>query len=99
MGEAEASTAPLVSAGPGLWLVDGLLYREAADEELPASFEDPGLGLFRVACTNGFTGDVSVMSAFLHNPHRWPQCFPQGEGSHCCCRTLLLRRVEELSAA
>lgn len=66
---------------------------EASWDDVPSRFTDPRCADFRTVCSNGFVGDLSIGSAFMHKPARWPQCFPQGEDGDACCTTRLERRV------
>ena len=63
---------------------------DVSEDELPARFGD-ACKMFRVVCSNGFTGPLSLESAFLHKPTRYPQCFPSGEDGSACCTTRIQR--------
>lgn len=61
-------------------------------DDLPERFADPRCDDFRVVCSNGWEGGISIGSAFDHKPPRWPQCFPQGADGDACCTRVVLRR-------
>lgn len=65
----------------------------ASADDLPERFTDPRLDDFRTVCSNGFEGDISIESAFMHKPRKWPQCFPDGPDGDACCTTVIVRRV------
>lgn len=65
----------------------------ANEDELPERFTDPRLDDFLYVCSGGWEGTVSIGSAFIHKPSRYPQCFPDGEDGNACCTTVLLRRA------
>lgn len=62
-------------------------------DELPDRFSDPRCKEYRTICSNGFEGDISLGSAFIHKPRRWPQCFQDGADGEACCTSVLVRRV------
>ena len=62
-------------------------------DDLPERFSDPKCKEFRTICSNGFDGDISIGSAFLHKPSRWPQCFPDGPNGDACCTSVVVRVV------
>lgn len=64
----------------------------AAKRELPETFRDPRCEQFRCICSNGFEGDLSIGSAFVHKPRSYPQCFPGGEDSDAVCTSVFVRR-------
>lgn len=66
-------------------------FRPADEQELPDSF-GPACDAFRVMCRNGFVGDLSLESAFLHKARKWPACFAANP-SEADCNCLNLRRV------
>jgi hypothetical protein len=65
----------------------------ASVDELPERFDDPRCGDFRTVCSNGFEGGISIASAFIHKPSRWPQCFPNGAEGDASCTNAIIRRV------
>lgn len=65
----------------------------ASNDELPERFSDPRCEDFRCICSNGFEGSISIGSAFLHKPHRWPQCFPDGAAGDASCTSAIVRRT------
>jgi len=68
-------------------------YEQATWDELPDRFTDPRCDDFHWVCSNGCVGGISIGSAFVHKPARWPQCFPDGEEGQACCTRVLLRKV------
>lgn len=68
------------------------MYELASWDDLPARFSDPRCGDFITVCSGGFEGDISIGSAFMHKPARYPQCFRE-DAEDACCTTVLLRRV------
>ncbi len=64
------------------------------EDDLPVSFRDPAIDDFRIVCSNGFIGDLSIGSAFSHSPRRWPQCFPNGADSYSTCKSSYQRRKQ-----
>jgi hypothetical protein len=70
------------------------MWRLASDDELPSRFTDQQCAEFRCVCSNGFEGDLSLGSAFLHKPARYPQCFPAGDGEVARCTTVILRQIQ-----
>lgn len=68
-------------------------WKRCASEDLPNSFSDPRIGDFRTCCSNGFVSDLSIGSAFMHSPDRWPQCFPNGPDSDAVCENFFQRRA------
>lgn len=69
-----------------------MTWRLASDDEMPTRFADPALAEFRCVCSNGFDGDLSIGSAFMHKPARFPQCFPDGEAGDAACTTVIVRQ-------
>lgn len=69
------------------------LWVLADDDELPERFTDPRCDDFRCVCSNGFEGDMTIGSAFLHKRARWPQCFPEIDGDAICTNVLVRRAV------
>ena len=67
-------------------------WRLANETELPKRFTDPAIDDFQYVCSNGWEGSVSIGSAFIHKPHRWPQCFPGGPESKAVCTCVLLKK-------
>jgi hypothetical protein len=65
----------------------------ASVDDLPDRFTDPRCDDFRTICSNGFEGDISIGSAFVHKPRNWPQCFPNGEDGDCSCTAVIVRRL------
>lgn len=72
-------------------------YRPAQQEELPERF-GPECDAFKVICSNGFVGDLSLETAFRHKPAQWPQCFPLGAEGDSSCSILEMRRVGKKAA-
>lgn len=68
------------------------MWRLASDEEIPERFTDPVCAEFACVCSNGFEGDLTIGSAFLHKRTRWPQCFPVPDGD-AICTNVVLRRI------
>lgn len=66
---------------------------KASADDLPERFTDPRCAEFRYICSNGFESDITLSAAFLHKPHRWPQCFPNGADGDCSCTLAIVRRV------
>jgi hypothetical protein len=75
------------------WKGNVMAYVLTSWDDVPERFTDPRCDEFTTVCSNGFHGDLSVGSAFLHKPKRWPQCFPNGEGGDACCTTVVLRKT------
>lgn len=69
---------------------DASEWEDVSDDDLPARWGDACKG-FRVICSNGFVGSLTLGSAFLHKPSTWPQCFPNGEDGRACCTTRVQR--------
>lgn len=67
-------------------------FRPCNDDELPERFGDECKN-FKTMCSNGFTGELSLESAFLHKPSRFPQCFPDGPDGDADCNFQYMRRV------
>lgn len=75
----------------GAWVeVDG--------NELPDRFTDPECDQFRCISSCGFVGDLSIGSAFLHKPDRFPDCFPGGADSEAICNSIFVKRVGKKAA-
>lgn len=73
-------------------------WMAASYDELPDRWGDPRCADFRTVCSNGFVGDISLGSAFMHKPSHWPQCFPNGADGDCSCTVRLERRAHLASA-
>ncbi|WP_119167092.1 DUF5131 family protein [Algihabitans albus] len=72
-------------------------FRPATAEELPERF-GPECDAFKVICSNGFVGDLSLETAFRHKPAHWPQCFPRGPEGDCCCNPIEMVRIGKKAA-
>ena len=72
-------------------------WAPVTEEEIPDKF-GPVCDPFRTMCSNGFIGGLSLDSAFLHAPHRWPQCFPQGADGDATCTHAYLHYVGKKAA-
>jgi hypothetical protein len=68
-------------------------WTEADWNDVPDSFSDPSIDDFRILCSNGFVGDLSIGSAFRHKPGQFPDCFPHGPDRDAVCKMTLQRRV------
>lgn len=69
----------------------------AREEELPEHFGRK-CDRFRVMCSNGFVGPVSLESVFLHKPAQFPGCFPSGADGDCTCAVANMQRVGKQQA-
>lgn len=72
-------------------------WAPAQDNEIPEKF-GPECEGFRCMCSNGYVGKLSIGSAFIHKPHRWPQCFPNGAEGESSCRSVFLQRIGKRAA-
>ncbi|WP_420411647.1 DUF5131 family protein [Roseibium sp.] len=73
-------------------------WAPATIEDLPARFTDPECERFRCISSCGFVGDLSIGSAFLHKPDRFPDCFPNGADGDAICKSAFVRRVGKKAA-
>ena len=67
-------------------------WETCGEDDLPTRFIDPAINDFRIVCSNGFVGTLSIGSAFQHNPRNWPQCFPNGDDGDAICACSYQRR-------
>lgn len=72
-------------------------WRQANEDEIPERF-GPACDSFRVMCSNGFVGDLSLESAFPHKPARYPDCFPMGADGDSSCNVVTMIRVGKKAA-
>lgn len=68
------------------------MYELASWDDVPTRFGDPRCDDFLLVRSCGFEGGLSLGSAFIHKPARYPQCFPSGADADSCCTGALLRR-------
>ena len=66
------------------------VFAPITDDELPQNF-GPECDDFICMCSNGFVGDLSIGSAFLHNPKHYPNCFPNGQESDAVCNSVNMK--------
>lgn len=71
------------------------VWEDCLEDDLPRHFGSPRCADFRVICSNGFIGDLSLQSAFLHSPNWWPQCFPNGANEDAICTTKFQRIIPQ----
>ncbi|MBO6759320.1 MAG: phage Gp37/Gp68 family protein [Roseibium sp.] len=68
-------------------------WKPVADSEVPETFRSPECAQFRVVSSCGYVGDLSIGSAFMHKPARYPGCFPNGPDGDAICETVFMRNV------
>ena len=73
------------------------MWAPVTDDELPENFGRE-CDNFRCICSNGFVGELSIVSALIHRPHRYPKCFPDGEASDAACESIYVRRFGKKKA-
>jgi len=71
-----------------------MIWVQSSDDELPSSFSDPKCGEFAIVCSNGFEGEISICSGFIHNSSRWPQCFNGGDNATCTTEVIRMSGPE-----
>lgn len=72
-------------------------WAPATDGEIPERF-GPACDPFLTICSNGFVGELSIGSAFIHKPARYPACFPNGADGDAICNSAVVRRVGKKAA-
>jgi protein gp37 len=76
-------------------------WTQVAEDEAPERFTDPRIEQFRCVSNCGFSGNLSIETAFLHKPRTHPDCFPvldhEGDGE-AICNPVLMRRVGKTKA-
>lgn len=83
--QCQAADVPFFFTQWGVW-------EPVSNDDVPDKFGDE-CKPFRTMCSNGFVGDLSICSGFMHKPHRWPQCFPDGADGEAICTGQIVKRV------
>lgn len=69
-------------------------------DEVPESFSNPSIDLYRCMSSCGYVGDMTLGSALHHSPARFPDCYPDGEDkeSEAICNPTYIKRVGKKAA-